>query len=180
MSKEIWRQVFFKETILPFEVSNLGAVRRIPGPDAYGRNRKGYLISPQLLPNGYVQVTIKHNFKKYTPGVHALVAFAFLGAPPGEYGRGKIAVNHKNGVRSDNRPENLEWCTYQENLDHACANGRMRIGEDNPSVVLTVTKVRKIRALYKSGISKAEITRRFGCSYCAIDLVCRRETWKHV
>lgn len=53
--------------------------------------------------------------------VHRLVARAWHGVPKD----GQI-VNHINGIKADNRPENLEWCTYRENTRHAYAMGLMR------------------------------------------------------
>jgi hypothetical protein len=49
--------------------------------------------------------------------VHRVVMFAFYGPPP--CGR-KLDVNHKDGDRSNNTPENLEWCTQRENTMHSC------------------------------------------------------------
>jgi HNH endonuclease len=177
---EEWRAVVIKGTRLPFEVSDLGRVRRVAGPDAIGRFRKSKRAAPHIVGSGYLQVILIHNFVRYSPLVHTLVAFAFLPPPPGEYGRGKIALNHKNGIKTDNRPTNLEWVTYQENSDHASTSGLMLTGENNPASVLTEAKVRKIRRLYANGMTRADIRRHFKCSYCAIDLICRRVTWKHV
>lgn len=177
-----WRRVVIKGTVLPFEVSYDGVVRRIPGPDAIGRVRKAKIATPHLVGGcrGYLQVILKHDFKTYSPLVHTLVAFAFLEPPPGEYGRGKIGVNHINGVKTDNRASNLEWVTPQQNSTHASLNGLMLIGEDNPAAVLTAAQVKRIRLLYGDGTKKAELARMFRCSYYAIDAVCQRWTWKHI
>lgn len=72
-------------------------------------------LKPQKLSNGYMDTSLgrerKHNM------VHRLVAQTFL--PKIE---GKNVVNHKNGIRDDNRVENLEWCTTSENLNHSYKN----------------------------------------------------------
>ena len=72
---------------------------------------------------GYVKVTLYKPGKpdkwgnypgKKTESVHRLVAMAFNGPIPA-----KLEVNHKNGVKHDNRPENLEYVTHRENMLHA-------------------------------------------------------------
>lgn len=52
-------------------------------------------------------------------GEHRLIALAYHGPPEVE----NYVVNHKNGLKLDNRPENLEWCSYRDNLIHAGQNG---------------------------------------------------------
>lgn len=121
--EEIWAAV---EICPDYEVSNLGNVRSV---DRYvtitASNRskeyktfyKGVKINPFICKQaGYLQIRVKK--KKCL--VHRLVAFAHCDG----YADGLI-VNHKNGIRSDNRAENLEWTTYSENSKHGYLhNGR--------------------------------------------------------
>lgn len=66
---------------------------------------------------GYPQVTISIQNKITLRLVHRLIAAAFHGLPNG------LEVNHKNGVKDDNRPENLEWVTRSQNHIHAYKTG---------------------------------------------------------
>jgi hypothetical protein len=67
---------------------------------------------------GYKLVCVRKNGKASTQKVHRLIASAFLPNP-----ENKAQVNHKNGIKSDNRLENLEWATQSENQLHAYRTG---------------------------------------------------------
>lgn len=95
---------------------------RIKGFEDYGIDKKGNVYSFKngkvlrqgKTHKGYLQVCFTVNGKKVTKRVHRLVAEAFL---PKE--NGKEQVNHKDGNKTNNNVDNLEWCTNSENLKHA-------------------------------------------------------------
>lgn len=117
--EEIWKPVPSIGGAL--EVSNLGKVRRLPRPLIYKDGRrgmlKGGLLNGAVGLNGYKVVTV--GYAKYL--VHRLVAEVFHGdLQPGMVYK---TVNHINGDKLDNRPENLEWATYKANNAHARSTG---------------------------------------------------------
>lgn len=91
-------------------------------------------------------------------------------------------MNHKNGIKHDNRIENLEWVTSSENIKHAYDNGLMtpRKGESVNTSRLTEDDVLKIRGLLNEGLSMAIIGKMFGVGDSAIFNIKHRVSWKHV
>lgn len=99
---EIWKNVDGYENI--YEVSNKGNIRRI-GKE---KNRK-----LNMNRDGYLLVNLYKNGVSKRLLVHRLVAKAFLPNP-----NNLPQVNHKDGAKSNNHIENLEWCTASENIIH--------------------------------------------------------------
>ncbi len=91
-----------------YEVSDTGLVRRV------GKQNP---LKPWLLNTGYLRTSLGRGVRVK---VHRVVAEAFIPNPDQ-----KSFVNHKNGVKTDNRVENLEWVTRSENMQHAWDNGLM-------------------------------------------------------
>jgi len=116
MMEEIWKDVQGFEG--RYQVSNMGRVRSLDrwSFDERPHFVKGMMLKPSLNKGrGYLRVSLsdgQRNRKHYE--VHRLVALHFV---PG-YKEG-LVVNHKNEVKTDNRAENLEWCTYQYNLNYS-------------------------------------------------------------
>lgn len=117
--KEIWKVVFapFHEF---YEVSNLGRVRSkhrvVLQKDGRVKTLQGKLkgLTPDVA--GYLHVIMSCNNKTTMLNIrlHRLVALVFLPNP-----ENKPEVNHKNGLKHDNRVENLEWATSSENRKHS-------------------------------------------------------------
>lgn len=112
MSKinEIWKPTSYTN----YYASDLGRVKSINRKDVIGREVNGRIISPLNHNTGYHFIWIFNDGKRIKQYIHRLVLTAFL--PNHE---NKPTVNHKNGIKTDNRVENLEWATWREQLIHA-------------------------------------------------------------
>lgn len=87
-------------------------------------------------------------------------------------------VNHKNGEKSDNSKDNLEWATNSDNEKHAHRTGlKTGRGSANSNAILDANGVLAIRA---SQLSAAELAAQYGVSRSTIINVLSGRTWKHI
>jgi hypothetical protein len=102
MKCEIWNDVKGYEGL--YKVSNKGRIW-----SEYSQKVK----KPTLQNGGYLLVFLIKNKKRKAALVHRLVAEAFIDNP-----NGLAEVNHKDGIKTNNTIDNLEWCSRSDNLRH--------------------------------------------------------------
>ena len=154
-----------------YSVSSLGRVRR----DAPQRGATpGRILRQTLRETGYLTVSLSASGAVKTKKVHALVAEAFLGPrPPG------MDVCHNNGIRTDNRAENLRYDTRAGNLSDRLAHGRPHRGEAVGSAILTERAAREVLAR-KGQSPAAAVGREYGVASRTVRDIWERKTWKHL
>ena len=149
---------------------------------------KEAILKPATDKKGYLRVGLMKEGKLSTLKVHRLVAIHFLNSI-----EGKNQVNHKNCIKSDNRVENLEWCTPKENTSHAITNGIFRFnggwnkgkttakGEEIGTSILTSSMVIEIRLKFKKRIyTRKMLSLEYGVTENCIKDVFLRNSWKHL
>ena len=138
-------------------------------------NKKNEIRKTQLDSDGYENIFLFKNGKRFTRKVHRLVAQTFI---PNL--NNKLEVNHINGIKTDNNMENLEWCTRSENEKHAhkiglkTSPGKNKFGKlnGNAKPVQQLTLTGKI---IKSFDCVADVKRELGFDISFICKVCKNK-----
>lgn len=177
--KELWKVINGYKN---YEVSNFGRIRNI---------NSGKILS-QSMRNNYKRVGLFSCPKQKSFDVHRLVAEHFLPEPSNDLVVAasktklkKVVVNHIDGIKTNNRVDNLEWTTYSDNVKHSYYIGRdTSNGEKHYNSKLSETYVLQIRKLYiesngKRGIY-TELSKQFNVSETTIKSIIDRKSWKHL
>lgn len=176
LENEAWLPVVGYENL--YEVSDMGRVRsldRMKSNSICSYKHKGRVLRPGANRQGYhsVILCISNNVEK-TASVHRLVSIAFIPNP-----ENKRCVNHKNGIKHDNRVENLEWNTHSENNKHAydvlnkkhCSPGSIYKGSNHyaSKPVVQISLIGEFIMNYESSCG----TSKYGFSPSSVSKCCK-------
>lgn len=159
-----------------YYVSNMGNVKTCKGNVLRPFDRLKY---GNELNRGYLTVHLCNGgiprYKNVT--VHSLVMSEFVGPRPKGF-----VINHKNGIRWDNRLDNLEYCTQSHNRKEDFIHGRQSlVGEKNTQSKLKESDVLEIVRLYKSGEhSFASLGKIYGVHRCGISNIMNGHCWSYL
>lgn len=169
----MWKTV---EAFPDYEVSTEGTVRSKERVRKFGKQSRtlpAQEIKPFAHRGGYLCVKLAKDRKKTNQYVHRLTAIAHV-----RNKNGLSDVNHKDGDKTNNRADNLEWTTRWANLNHAdkVLNRRPK-GERHGSAKLTEDDIRLIRT---SKHTLLIVAKQFGVSQSTVGLIKQRKRWSHV
>lgn len=154
-----------------YQVSDQGEVKRV------GKSSGaivGRVLKQKIRKLGYRGVTLSKNCQVHDFTVHKLVMLAFVGERPSGY-----EINHKNGISSDNRLENLEYVTPKENQFHKNhVLGRYCAGERSGASKLNRVGVFEIYRLRAEGLTIYQIAEQIKISPTQVARIARGELWK--
>lgn len=174
MTPETWIAIPHYEGY--YEASSLGNIRRIK--NSYGGRdlpiKEPRILKPTKQKNGYLTITLSMNCHSKSFLVHLLVLRAFFGEAPDKY-----QASHLNGVRDDNRLDNLIWESRIGNNARKKFHGTYLLGENCSSAKMTTEKVLQMRKMKKEKTVK-ELAVIFGLSPTTVQRITSKRTWKHV
>lgn len=169
-SDEIWKDIVGYEGL--YQVSDLGRVKTLKFNDGKRIHTQTKLLKQCLNGNGYLVVNLSNKTKK----VHRLVATTFLKNP------NKLrCVNHINGIKTDNRLCNLEFCTSSYNNKEAYRLGLKRAwyegkrGKDYPGRMKLINQYDLNENIINTWYGTGDIKRKLGYNSTGILNCCKKK-----
>ena len=174
---EVWKPIVGFENL--YKCSSMGRIKSKFKTVAILNSFKSYpekIILQQQYKSGYLYHSLCKDGIVRTKLPHRLIAKTFLDNP-----HNKPEVNHKNGVKSDNRLVNLEWNTRSENQKHSITIGlRSAKGVKNSQSKLSKNEVLEIRNKIKKGFSGKKLSEKYGVSQQTISNIKSKYSWAHI
>lgn len=131
--------------------------------------RRNKQLTAKLNHDGYLRIQLWKNQKCEYISIHRLIAETFIPNP-----ENKPFVNHINGIKGDNRVENLEWCTQKENIKHAFDTGLSRHRPKNWKVLSKKVEQYDLDGnLLNTWLSTMDVERTLGINHVYISKACK-------
>jgi hypothetical protein len=166
---EVWKDIKGFEGL--YMVSNIGNVKRLKSKWVLNERLIGRLVDR----DGYFRRTLCKNSLCKQITEHRLVATTFI-----ENLENKLTINHINGIKTDNRVENLEWNTNLENKQHAISTGLTDLkGTNHPRCKLSEKDVLEIREIGFTQ-TRTALSKKYGVSRNSILGIINRKYWNHI
>lgn len=171
--EEIWKDVPGYEG--KYKISNKGNLIKLSHYSKKGRYYPESIVPTFKNYKGYIQIYLFDNNQRKTTTIHRLIAKAFISNPDN-----KDQINHKNGIKDDNRIENLEWCNQSENMRHAFDTGLKEglPGEKNGRATLSQETVDLVKTKYNNGEKLPDISKELNISLGKLRTIIYGLSWK--
>lgn len=162
---EIWKQIPGYKA----EASSFGRIK------SYYMTHDGRVRKFYLAKNGYLRIQFQK--RKGQKTVHRLIAEAWI---PNPYNL--PFINHINGIKTDNRPVNLEWCTGSQNQRHAITTGLKKIqyGVHTSGAKFDEIQIKTIKTCIRDGMRNRDLGNYFKVNHCQISSIKIGAIWKTV
>lgn len=150
---------------------------------AYNHTQQPRLVRSRATLNGYLRCGLKLPGERIREVlVHRVVAIAFHGIPTNP----DFEVDHINGIKVDNRPENLHWVDRSENQRRAYAMGLRHlpticgVGSRSRQAKVDEADIAAIRERCARGERQKDVAASYGLTQPAVSLIVNRKNWKHL
>lgn len=135
-----------------YQVSNLGDIKNI---------KTDKTIKPEITKNGYLRVTLFNKNKVKHILIHRIVAKSFIGINSKKNDLKHLQINHKDGNKTNNNLENLEWCSAKDNTKHSLLKGIR-------NMKIPYSKYKIVCEKYSNGQTMKDIANEFSVSISRI------------